>query len=121
MIYHLTNRAAWLDAQRTGHYRAPSLATEGFIHCSTRAQILEVAKAFYRDQDDLLLLCIDERLLHSAVAWEAPAHPHPGEDAPRATDALFPHIYGMLNLAAIVAACDLVAGDYGFELPSGLP
>ena len=75
MIYHITSRANWDEAQTQTYYRAPSLETEGFIHCSTRHQILGVADDLYRDQQDLLLLCIDEKLLHAPLVWEAPPHP----------------------------------------------
>jgi uncharacterized protein (DUF952 family) len=35
MIYHITTNAEWQNAQTKGEYTAPSLQTEGFIHCST--------------------------------------------------------------------------------------
>lgn len=60
MIYHITSGSAWDDAKRRGTYRAPSLENEGFIHCSTRDQLLGVANAFYRGREDLALLCIDQ-------------------------------------------------------------
>ena len=44
MIYHITSRRAWREAQQRGDYRVASLETEGFIHCSTDAQILPVAE-----------------------------------------------------------------------------
>ena len=34
IIYHLTGREAWAEAQKADEYEAPSLAEEGFIHCS---------------------------------------------------------------------------------------
>ena len=44
IIYHLTGRDAWAAAQAAGEYEAPSLADEGFIHCSAdEAQALRVA------------------------------------------------------------------------------
>ena len=58
-IVHLTTPAAWQTAQSAGEYRADSLATEGFIHCSRPDQIVEVANRYYRGRTDLLLLWID--------------------------------------------------------------
>lgn len=36
-IYHITTREQWVEAQKLGHYDSDTLATEGFIHCSTEA------------------------------------------------------------------------------------
>ena len=52
MIYHITSRSAWDEAKARGEYRAPSLESEGFIHCSTRNQLLQVANAFYRGRSE---------------------------------------------------------------------
>ena len=46
-VYHITTRTAWIAATRNGIYEAPSLASAGFIHCSTSAQVLPVARQFY--------------------------------------------------------------------------
>jgi len=120
VIYHITSRAAWARAQTQGHYSAPSLESEGFIHFSTRDQVLQVANDFYRGQADLLLLCIDESRLASELRWEAPAHPTPEAAHKREQDAPFPHLYGVLNLDAVVAVYDFHAGRTGFALPPGL-
>ena len=50
-IYHITSRGAWIEATRNGSYAADSLESEGFIHCSTAAQVLPVARQnFYGDR-----------------------------------------------------------------------
>ena len=49
MIYHLTSRRDWNEAQKSGEYRAESLESEGFIHCSTETQVLPVE--IYRHLD----------------------------------------------------------------------
>lgn len=121
MIYHITTREAALAAQGTGRYVAPSLETEGFIHCSNREQILKVANAFYRGEGDLVLLCIDEYILDSVLKWEDPVHPNP-DTAPDSRDTeQFPHIYGVIGLHAIVEVVDFPEGDDGFTLPDDLP
>lgn len=107
MIYHITSRAAWKDAQRRGDYRAESLEAEGFIHCSTKSQVLPVVEKYYRGQPGLILLMIDPSLLSSDLKWEPPSggtHP-PG--VPEGD--LFPHIYGPISLEAIVKVYDLEA------------
>lgn len=98
MIYHITTRREWQAAQQKGDYHPSSLETEGFIHCSTAEQVLNVANAFYRHQHDLVLLVIDETLLGDKVRWEPPAGaPAEGISASH----LFPHIYSALPLAAV--------------------
>lgn len=103
MILHITSKQEWLDAQARGEYVAPSLTSEGFIHCSTDKQILNVANAFYRGRTDLVVLSLDETRIRSEVKWEAPAGP-PAENISEAD--LFPHVYGPINLDAIASVLD---------------
>ncbi len=116
MIYHITTRGEWAAAQQAGSYRAASLDSEGFIHCSTWQQVLLVANRFYRGRGVLLLLRIDERRLHASLAWEAPAHPDPGQAGEFDETDRFPHIYGELNLDAVVAVASLRESRDGFEV-----
>ena len=121
MIYHITNREAWQDARERGAYRAPSLAADGFIHCSAREQVLGVANDFYRGRENLLLLCIDESKLAVKLRWDTPIHPNPSASKQTATESAFPHVYGELNLDAVVTAIEFREGETGFELPRKLP
>lgn len=121
MIYHITSKGEWTQAQETGSYIAPSLQTEGFIHGSTREQVTRVANSFYRGEDDLVLLCIHEDDLAPKVEWEDPVHPNP-DDAPDTHEAeLFPHVYGAIGIQAVVAVVEFPEGDDGFSLPDDLP
>ncbi|MEW6404766.1 MAG: DUF952 domain-containing protein [Chloroflexota bacterium] len=115
MILHITSRAEWLAAQKSGEHRAPSLEKEGFIHCSTEKQIVSVANAFYRGQKDLVLLVIDETRLRSEVRWEAPA----GMPADGISESdRFPHIYGPINTDAVASVLDFEPDSNGlFILP----
>lgn len=115
-ILHATSRDSWSAAQAEGAYRADSLAEDGFIHCSTAAQVIRVANMLFKGQRDLVLLVIDPQYLQAELKWEPPAHPA-GADAPP-TDELFPHLYGPLNLEAVVGVLPFDAGPGGlFELP----
>ena len=110
-IYHITSRINWEKAQREGEYQADSLASAGFIHCSSKEQVLRVANNFYRDQPSLMLLEIDPSQLKEKLRWEA------GTDAP---DELFPHIYGPINLDAVKRTFDLSPnqdGSFSFPQP----
>jgi len=48
-----------------------------------------------------LILVIDPRKVSAEVKYEPPAHPEPDPDSPL-NSILFPHIYGALNLDAVV-------------------
>jgi uncharacterized protein (DUF952 family) len=117
-ILHLVANDTWLTAVKGGVYHADSLSTEGFIHCSKPSQILEVANNFYRGQQGLVLLVIDPSRLAAELKWEPPAEPAPTKA--RAGD-LFPHVYGPLNLDAVVKVLKFepLAGSM-FSLPPDL-
>lgn len=113
-LFHITERAAWLDAARTGEYRMSTrgitLEDEGFIHCSLRHQLPDVAKLVYGDvADDLVVLVIDGSRVSAPIRYEAA---EPGGEQ-------YPHIYGALPVGAVTHAIDVNrdrAGD--LALPS---
>jgi uncharacterized protein (DUF952 family) len=92
MIYHVTTQNAWQQAMQQGFYVAPSLATEGFIHLSTEAQVAGVLERYYKGQTNLLLLHIDENKLLAELKYEL---------APSVNE-LFPHVYGVINIDAVI-------------------
>jgi len=116
VILHILSRSDWDLAKGLGDYRPPSLTAEGFIHCSTIAQVIDTANLFYRGQGDLLVLRIDRRKLTAPLKFEAPANS--GDARP---EALFPHLYGPLNLDAVIDAIELPSdADGSFRLPAAL-
>ncbi len=116
MILHILHRPEWEDAVRHDSYRPPSLDSEGFIHCSKINQVVDTANIFFPAATDLLLLRIDERKLAAPLKFEAPVVP--GDARPRAS---FPHIYGPLNLDAVVDVLEfLCSPDGSFQLPAAL-
>ena len=115
MIFHITSKSEWKEAQQRGEYVAPSLTTEGFIHCSTEKQVLHVANAFYHGQNDLVLLKLDEEKISPEIKWEPPA----GGPALGISDSdKFPHIFGPINLTAVASVLDFGPDSAGlFILP----
>jgi uncharacterized protein (DUF952 family) len=107
MIYHITSRTAWNQARQRGDYRSESLESEGFIHCSTEEQVIPVAEKYFAGQDDLLVLVIEPDRLTSSLKWEPPAEGAPPAGVPKGS--LFPHIYGPINLDAVVRVFDLAS------------
>jgi uncharacterized protein (DUF952 family) len=97
-IFHLALAADWAEAQRSGAYTVSTLGRtldeEGFIHASRRHQVEPVRSMFYDDPDlDLVLLEIDPSRLTSPLRLELPPDADQG----------FPHIYGPLDVDAVVA------------------
>jgi uncharacterized protein (DUF952 family) len=108
-VFHITERSAFAAALEAGKYEADSLASEGFIHCSTSAQILRTAARFYGGRKGLVLLCIDVQPLGAALRYES------------ADGESFPHCYGAIPLEAIPAVIDFPCRtDGSFELPEEL-
>jgi uncharacterized protein (DUF952 family) len=107
VVFHITERVAFAQALEEGVYAARSLEREGFVHCSTREQVLRTADRLYRGGKELVLLVIDRRRTESALRDEA------------ADGEIFPHHYGPIPLDAIIAAVDFPSGEDGsFELPA---
>ena len=100
-IFHIATEADWTAAQRSGAYttstRGVTLEQEGFIHASRREQVAGVWKAFYADADEpLVLLTIDTEKLTSP--WQEDPVAHEGFSD------TFPHVYGPINVSAVVHA-----------------
>jgi uncharacterized protein (DUF952 family) len=107
-MFHITHAEDWRKAQAEGSYRADSLVSEGFIHCSDAQQIIATANRFYGGVTGLLLLEIDARLLKAEVRRENLEGGTP----------LFPHIYGPLTLDAVVGVFRFEPDENGrFSLP----
>ena len=99
LTYHLATVADWEAAKASGAYTTStygmSLADEGFIHASRSDQWEGVRERYYTEvEEPLVLLEIDTDLLDVPVVEEPPA---PG------VEETFPHIYGPLSTAAVVA------------------
>ncbi|WP_244884906.1 DUF952 domain-containing protein [Singulisphaera acidiphila] len=96
-ILHITARTTWEESQVNSEYRGDNLATKGFIHFCTPEQVSGVYGRYFTGQSDLLVLRIDSGRLTSPLRWECP----PGSDE------AFPHLYGPLNLDAVVEVVPL--------------
>ena len=103
VIYHLANADSWAAAQAVGEYEAPSLSDEGFIHCSAdEAQTLRVAERLYSGVTGLQVLDVDVVRLKAEVKRE-----------PSRSGEIYPHIYGKINLDAVVCVRDLTLDAEG--------
>lgn len=90
-IYILCVPEAYHQALIQGEFITDSLATEGFIHASPAHQLNRVANAYFPAEAELLVLHVDVDALQSELRWE-----------PSTNGELYPHLYGPLNLEAII-------------------
>ncbi len=103
IIYHLVPKSHWESAQCEPEYRAESLATEGFIHCSKdHAQALAVANRLYGGRRDMLVLEVETECLTSPLKHE-----------PSRSGEIYPHIYGPLNTSAVTGVLNLHVDQEG--------
>lgn len=92
----------------TGKYVAASLATEGFIHCSTIAQVIATANRLFKGRHDLVLLAIDDARVAAEIRYE---NLEGGSER-------YPHVYGALDVAAVATAHDFMPdADGRFTMP----
>lgn len=108
VVFHIAARAEWELALAAGTYRTGSLATEGFIHCSTAEQVAATADRLFAGRPDLVLLFIDGDRLEAPLRYEPVADP-PG--------AVFPHVFGPIDLAAVFEVAALEPGAEGRFAP----
>lgn len=111
LLVHIARYEDWKKARESGTYRTASLEQEGFIHCSTLFQVVGVANSMFHGEKGLVLLCLDPLRLEAEVRYE---------DCYQ-TGQSFPHLYGSLNLEAVVDVLDFRPDSDGkFTLPEVL-
>lgn len=112
-LYHVATKEDWQKAKSNNIYTVSTLGKTlndvGFIHLSYANQVKLVADFIYKGMSGLILLKIDSSKLTSKVVVE---------DV-EGTDEKFPHLYGPLNLDAVVGISDFIPSDDGtFDLVS---
>ena len=95
-LLHLTTPADWRRALDAGAVVPPSLAEAGFVHLSAPGQVHLPAERLFGGRRDVVLLVVDPRRLTDPVREE------PGVPSDPAS-MRFPHLYGPLPTAAVVA------------------
>lgn len=103
ILYHIAEKACWLSQAHKGIYKPEQFGIDGFIHCSTETQILEVANRFYKGKENLILLKIDANLITAPIIFENL----------EGSKEQFPHIYGQLNTNCVVGLIELMTDDAG--------
>ena len=102
-LYKICPATLWHEAERAGRFAgSPVDVQDGFIHFSTAAQVAETAAKHFDGQSDLVLVRLDAARLGAALKWE-----------PSRGAALFPHLYGDLDLKAVRKVEPLPLGPDG--------
>lgn len=91
VIFHLTTVSEFQHGLITGAYRPASLGAEGFIHLLDADQVVDVANRTFAGRTDLVIVSVDADRLEAELRYEGVEG---GEQ--------YPHLYGPLNLDAIV-------------------
>ncbi|MDP2410946.1 MAG: DUF952 domain-containing protein [Pseudolabrys sp.] len=106
VIYKIVPAALWRDAESNGVFNGSEHdSRDGFIHFSSAAQVAETAAKHFTGQSELLLVHVDTAPLGDRLKWE-----------PSRGGALFPHLYGPLDLAAVVKCEPLPLGPAGHHV-----
>jgi uncharacterized protein (DUF952 family) len=101
-IHKLLNTDEWNAALAAGIYRGSAVdLADGFIHFSTRDQLAETARRHFSGQANLVCLTVEADGLDN-LRWE-----------PSRGGALFPHLYGSLETARVIAVAPAPLGDDG--------
>ena len=106
VLVHLCGTEQWAQARLRGGIRPEDAGGGDFIHLSTPAQVHLPANRLYRGREDLLLLHVDPARL------DAPLRGEPGVSTDPES-MLFPHLYGVLPVAAVVRGAAYPPDDDG--------
>ncbi len=111
MMFIIAKKSDWEAARQKGYYEVASLQEEGFLHCSKKEQVAATANRIFKGQQGLVLLEIDRAKVRADIR----------EENPKDAQNLYPHIYGRLNLDAVVTVHPFPPkADGTFELPKSL-
>ncbi|WDE04073.1 DUF952 domain-containing protein [Thalassomonas viridans] len=100
-IYLLSSKEEYQQAQQNGQLVRDSLAEEGFIHGAPKHQLTRIANKYYTQTPEPLVMVVDKSLVTNEIKWEP------------ATGGLYPHIYGPLNMNAVVRTVPVALSETG--------
>jgi len=112
IIYKIVPETLWNEARAKGVFDGAAIdLTDGFIHFSTAAQVEGTARKHFTGQAGLFLVAVNADALGDKLRWE------PARDG-----ALFPHLYGELDVVAVTDVLDLpLRGDGTHHIPELAP
>jgi uncharacterized protein (DUF952 family) len=92
MTFHLTTAETWARQRDQSTYLPDAFAQDGFIHCTDGEQnMVDTANRYYAaDPSQFICLVIEQERVASEIRYEDP-------------NRIYPHIYGPLNVNAVIA------------------
>ncbi|MAI35164.1 MAG: hypothetical protein CBE00_11335 [Planctomycetaceae bacterium TMED240] len=106
-LYKLLSKREWQQVLETQVLEGFGVdLVDGFIHLSTADQVKETARLYFSGREDLMLVSVDSSCLEDTLRWEESR-----------AGALFPHVYGMIPMSAMLGAEKLplgVGGEHEF-------
>jgi uncharacterized protein (DUF952 family) len=107
LIYKLFRPAEWDSLVQDGATPgAPIDVDDGFVHFSTAKQVVETARRYFADVDNVVLVAVESDPIGDALVWE----PSRGGD-------LFPHLYREMRMSDVVWHKVLPLGPDGHSFP----
>jgi uncharacterized protein (DUF952 family) len=97
IVYKVMSAAESEQMQRDGEFRGSAVdIADGYIHLSRGSQLAATVDRHFNGVSGLMLVAVDLSLLSDTVRWE-----------PLRGGQLFPHIYGVLPVEAVVSVMAL--------------
>lgn len=107
-VYKIMTATEWRDFKRSGHYTgSPDDHRDGFIHLSDREQVQETARKHFAGKTDLVLVAVAADRLGDNLRYEVSRG-----------GALFPHLYAVLAIDAVVWNRPIETDPAGFPILS---
>lgn len=104
LIFHMIRKRVWEESSINKTYGGLLLKKDGFIHCCTFDQIVDVANSNLKDiGEKIIILCINTYYLESEIRWEKN----------NKNGKIFPHVYGEINSECIIKSIDLERNEKG--------
>jgi uncharacterized protein (DUF952 family) len=95
-VYRVLRAPEWERLRATGLYQGNATdARDGFIHLSSREQVAGTIERHFGGETGLIVVEIDAGRLGERLRWE-----------PSRGGVLFPHLYGLLPMEAVVGRLD---------------
>ena len=92
LIYKILRPAEWQEFEASGRFTgSPDDHRDGFIHCSSRAQVEATAARYFAGEPQLVVVALETGSISADVRWE-----------PASNGELFPHVFGDSSLSEIL-------------------
>jgi uncharacterized protein (DUF952 family) len=107
-VYKILSARAWAQAKAVGRFEGAAIdLKDGFIHLSSADQVRETARLHFAGQEGLIVVAFEAESLGAALKWE-----------PSRGGALFPHLYGPLDVGLAVDVQPLPLNADGVPEPA---